>query len=158
MTNKEKIAAAFPGIHAKLIKLQTSVGVKKSLDVEDQLVLKEVIDWLTEWGEEQERLYEEYTGEPFPKLKKEHTNMSESTLKFLEQTVDDYIDIGPDSDAPIIGDILAGIRIAQELIAEDDFYAMSKLIVDSARLATISKELYQLVLKYPLPNTNEGEE
>ena len=72
MTNKEKIAAAFPGIQAKLIKLQTSVGVKKSLDVEDQLVLKEVIDWLTQWGEEQERLYEEYTGEPFPKLKGTH--------------------------------------------------------------------------------------
>ena len=84
--------------------------------------------------------------------------MSKSTLKFLEQTVDDYIDIGPDSDAPIIGDILAGIRIARDSIEEDDHYAMSLLIVDGARLATISKELYQLVLKYPLPNTNEGEE
>lgn len=82
--------------------------------------------------------------------------MSESVLKFLEQTVDDYIDIGPDSDAPIIGDILAGIRIAQDSIAKDDHYAMSLLVVDSARLATISKELYQLLLKYPLPDTNEG--
>ena len=68
MTNKEKIALDFPAIQAKLIKLNASVNVKGTLDAGDKIILEEIIDWLNEWGEEQERLYEERTGEPFPKL------------------------------------------------------------------------------------------
>ena len=59
-------------IQSKLTKLLTTVSVTKDLDEEGRLVLQEAIDWLQEWGDEQDRLYEERTGKPFPKLKGTH--------------------------------------------------------------------------------------
>ena len=55
-------------VQAKLKKLSALVNVKETLEPEDHLVLREVLKWLEEWGQEQERQYEEVTGEPFPSL------------------------------------------------------------------------------------------
>ena len=63
-----ELRKSFPEVQAKLKKLSALVNVKQTLDPEDHLVLREALDWLKEWGEEQERHYEEVTGEPFPKL------------------------------------------------------------------------------------------
>ena len=62
------IASRLPGIQAKMRKLTASINVKGVFDVEDRATLQEVIDWLDDWGAEQDRLYEERTGHPFPKL------------------------------------------------------------------------------------------
>lgn len=67
-TNKEKIVSTFPSIQAKMRKLTASLNVKGTFDLEDRETLKEVLDWLDGWGVEQDRLYEERTGQSFPKL------------------------------------------------------------------------------------------
>ena len=67
--NKIELRKSFPEVQAKLKKLTALVNVKGGdLSPENHIVLREALAWLEEWGQEQERHYEEVTGEPFPSL------------------------------------------------------------------------------------------
>jgi hypothetical protein len=75
---------------------------------------------------------------------------------------DDYdLDYDLDKDVPIAKEILAGLELAQERCNDlkdgdeappEYFPCMATLIVDGARLANLSKVLYELREKYPVPN------
>lgn len=75
----------------------------------------------------------------------------------------DHIDISPDGDAPIIGEILAGLEAAQERVnklkTEDEappeyFSAMTTLIYDGVKLVTILTALYDMREKYPIESVD----